>query len=140
MSRITGDETYTCEGVCVSGCGRVVEHPPRLYPHRCCSECWPNHGFAHTRECDKANPKVALADAFKDVGQEASDALRLEDWMRGMVLAARAMRPPYILGERANHIQSLGVTLYYGLIFGLVLGWGWLMLELMWLISGQEKL
>lgn len=141
--RITGDETYTGESMCASGCGRVTERNGDglyLVSYRCCDECLSNHGFGHTKECDKANPKVALADSWADAGQIITDSFRLEDLMAGMVLANRSLRTPHILGERANHIQSLGVTIYYGLIFGLVIGWGWLMLSLIWLISGQERL
>ncbi len=138
MSRITGDEGYMVDNDdCVSGCGRLWSFGKAIY--RCCEECLPNHGLAHTKECNKANPQRALADAVADMKVELVDALRLEDLMAGMVLASRSVKPPHILGERANHIQSVGVTIYYGMLVGLVFGWGWLMLELIWLISGQDK-
>ncbi len=142
MSRITGDEAYTGFDLCASGCGRGVKLGAIFgeNQYRCCDECLPNHGFEHTKECNKANPKVARADALADVGQILVDSFRLDDLMRGMALANRSLRPPHILGERSNHVQSIGVTIYYGLIVGLVLGWGWLMLELIWVISGQERL
>ncbi len=138
MSRITGDDKYASDDMCDSVCGRLWTFGGS--PYRCCDECWVNHGLAHTKECNKANPKVALADAVADLKVNLVDALRLEDLMAGMVLASRSVKPPHILGERVNHVQSVGVTLYYGMLVGLVFGWGWLMLSLIWLVSGQERL
>ncbi len=120
MSRITSDQAYTTEAVCdYPGCER------RASAHgggACCAECGMNQGRFHTHWCDKRQP-VSRTKAFFQGVDKANKSLNSH---------ARIFT--------VSNAERLGAWTFYALTFAVVVGFVVLMLQVMWMLSGQVQI
>lgn len=118
MSRITSDQAYTTFKACsYPECERQAKGGDA-----CCNECWQNGGRFHTHWCDKRQP-VSRTKAFFQGVDKANKSLNSH---------ARIFT--------VSNAERLGAWTFYALTFAVVVGFVVLMLQVMWMLSGQVQI